>query len=65
MANLRLGKGNEAEQLEDRKGLLSSFDNIRREVDASGTMAGMDSFTTKALEMVTSGKVRGAAVLVP
>jgi uncharacterized protein (DUF1501 family) len=45
---------------DDRKGLLEAIDTARRDVDASGTMKGMDSFTTKAFDMVASGTVRKA-----
>jgi hypothetical protein len=44
----------------DRRSLLSEFDTARREVDASGTMSGMDAFTTRAFDMVASGTVRRA-----
>jgi hypothetical protein len=59
-ANLRLANGVTAERLDDRKALLDSFDDTRRDIDASGTMAGMDAYTMKAIEMVTSGVVRNA-----
>jgi uncharacterized protein (DUF1501 family) len=36
------------------------MDDVRREVDGSGTMAGIDSFNQRAIEMVTSGSVRQA-----
>src|SRR5207247_65567 len=57
-ANLRLANGVTVARLDDRKNLLDKFDDTRREVDASGTMAGMDSYTEKAIEMVTAGVVR-------
>ncbi|WP_020475621.1 DUF1501 domain-containing protein [Zavarzinella formosa] len=47
-------------RLDDRKKLLASFDTIRRELDQSGSMDGLDKFQAKALEMVTSAKVREA-----
>jgi hypothetical protein len=59
-ANLRLANGVSAERLEDRKALLDSFDDTRREIDATGTMAGIDAYTGRAIEMVTGGKVRDA-----
>src|SRR5439155_648425 len=59
-ANLRLANGVTAERLDERKSLLNAFDDTRRDVDASGTMAGMDAYTEKAIEMVTSGVVRTA-----
>jgi uncharacterized protein (DUF1501 family) len=60
LANLRLPGGVSAAQVGDRKSLLSRFDSARREVDASGTMRGIDSFQDRALDMVFSGKVRKA-----
>jgi hypothetical protein len=59
-ANLKLANGVTIERLDERKNLLASFDDTRREIDASGTMAGMDSYTEKAIEMVTAGVVRDA-----
>jgi hypothetical protein len=58
--NLRLANGVGLDRLEDRKTLLSTFDDARRDIDATGTMKGMDSFTTRALDMVVSGTVRKA-----
>jgi hypothetical protein len=60
LQNLRLPGGVNLDRLEERKGLVSGFDDLRRDVDASGTMAGMDSFTARAFDMVTSGVVRDA-----
>jgi hypothetical protein len=59
-ANLRLAAGVTAGRLDERKALLDGFDDTRREIDASGTMAGMDAYTERALEMVTAGVVRDA-----
>jgi hypothetical protein len=50
----------DADQFGDRKALLQSFDTLRRDLDTSGGMAGMDTLTGRALEMVTSSKVRDA-----
>lgn len=59
-ANLKLANGITVTRLDERKSLLEKFDDTRRDIDASGTMAGMDSYTEKAIEMVTSGVVRDA-----
>jgi len=59
-ANLRLPGGVDAPRADDRKNLLASFDNVRRDLDASGTMNGMDSFKQRAFDMVASGAVRKA-----
>jgi hypothetical protein len=60
LQNLHLAGGVDAPRVDDRKSLLASFDSIRRDLDASGTMKGMDSFTTRAFDMVASGTVRRA-----
>jgi hypothetical protein len=60
LQNLRLANGVDTERVDDRKALLSSFDNIRRDLDASGTMSGNDAFLTRAFDMVASGAVRKA-----
>jgi hypothetical protein len=46
--------------MKDRRSLLTSFDSLRRDIDASGAMEGMDAFTTRAFDMVSSGAVRRA-----
>src|SRR5262249_30819409 len=43
-----------------RQTLLKNFDRVRRDVDASGSMIAMDSFSRKAVELVTSAKTRDA-----
>ena len=58
--NLRLAQGVNVRRLDDRKALLAGLDEVRRDVDASGTMKGMDSFTLRAFDMVASGAVRRA-----
>ncbi|HKI37941.1 MAG TPA: DUF1501 domain-containing protein [Gemmataceae bacterium] len=58
--NLHLPGGVDATRSDDRKTLLASFDNVRRDLDASGTMKGMDAFTQRAFDMVASGAVRKA-----
>jgi hypothetical protein len=60
LQNLHLPGGVSADRLEDRKTLLASFDSVQREIDASGTMKGLDAFTTRAFDMVASGAVRKA-----
>jgi hypothetical protein len=58
--NLSLAGGVNADRMDDRKNLLSSFDTLRRDLDQSGTMKGLDSFNTRAFDMVASGAVRKA-----
>lgn len=60
LANLRLSNGVSLNRMEDRKELLSQFDTVRRDIDASGSMKGLDAFTQRAFEMVASGAVRKA-----
>jgi hypothetical protein len=60
IANLRLASGITEPRHEDRRSLLSSFDGIRRDIDATGTMKGLDAFTARAFDMVASGAVRKA-----
>jgi len=60
LENLRLPGGIDVARNDNRRDLLSNFDNARREIDATGTMVGMDSFTQRAFEMVSSGQVRNA-----
>jgi uncharacterized protein (DUF1501 family) len=60
LSNLRLAGGVDINRLDDRKSLLSTFDTVRRDIDATGTMKGIDSFTGRAFDMVASGAVRRA-----
>jgi uncharacterized protein (DUF1501 family) len=48
------------ERLGDRRNLLSAFDNFRREVDASGTMSGMDVFRQQAYGILTTSQLVNA-----
>ena len=47
-------------RLQNRRALLSSLDRMRRDVDTSGMMEGMDAFTRQAFEMVTGRAAREA-----
>jgi hypothetical protein len=58
--NLRLANGVSLDRLEERKALLEGFDDVRRDIDASGTMNGLDTFASRAFDMITSGAVRDA-----
>jgi hypothetical protein len=60
LQNLRLAGDVSARRLEQRKDLLNCFDTIRRDIDASGTLQGLDSIQTKALDVIASGAVRKA-----
>ena len=60
VADLRRPNGVDSSRMDDRKSLLARFDNVRRDIDASGTMKGLDAFATRAFDMVASGAVRKA-----
>jgi hypothetical protein len=59
MQNLTLN-GITGERLLDRRRLLASFDSLRRDLDASGTMAGMDASTQRAFGVLTSSRLLDA-----
>lgn len=48
------------DRLQNRRQLLTAFDALRREVDRQEVYRGLDQFHTKALEIITSPKVRDA-----
>jgi len=52
--------GTSIERLQDRKTLLASFDKFRRDVDSSGAMEGMDTFTEQAFGVLTSSRLAEA-----
>jgi hypothetical protein len=58
--NLGLPQGMSLNRLSDRDRLRSAFDNLRREVDTLGNAGAVDSYTSQALEMITSSKAREA-----
>jgi hypothetical protein len=60
MRDLGLPVGVSAERLSERRTLLRGFDSLRREIDIQGNASGMDAFTARALELVTSRRVREA-----
>ncbi len=60
LSNLSLSGGLTRERADDRRGLLQQFDSVRRDIDATGTMRGLDSFATRAFDMIASGATRRA-----
>ncbi len=58
--DLSLAAGISLDRLRDRKQLLGSLDTIRRDVDYRGALAGLDTYTVRALDMVASSKSREA-----
>jgi Protein of unknown function (DUF1501) len=57
--NLHLN-GISREQLADRERLLTNFDTMRRDIDASGMMDGLDVITQRALGVLTSSRLLNA-----
>lgn len=53
-------KGMTLELLGQRKQLMNAFDNLRREMDATGSLAGADEYTRQALSILTSSKLAEA-----
>jgi hypothetical protein len=59
--SLQLTPGMTLDRLEDRKALLGAFDSMRRDIDDDRhTLHGMDEFSRRALEMITSDRAREA-----
>jgi hypothetical protein len=60
LGNLKLKGGMTIEGMDDKKSLLTSFDNVRRDIDKGTTMAGLDAFSGRAFDMIASGNVHKA-----
>lgn len=58
--DLSLASNVDMSRLKTRRSLLLAFDTLRRDIDSSGSMEGMDEFTQKAFDMISSGAVRNA-----
>ncbi len=56
MANMTLN-GISIDRLSDRRKLLQEVDTLRRDIDITGTMEGMDAFGQRALDVLTSSKL--------
>jgi uncharacterized protein (DUF1501 family) len=48
------------QQSSERRGLLAQFDTVRRDIDARGTMQGLDVFADRAFGIIASGTTRTA-----
>jgi membrane-anchored protein YejM (alkaline phosphatase superfamily) len=59
MEDLKLN-GITLDRLEDRRALLTGFDQFRREIDSSGLVSSMDAFNQQALNVLTSNKLLAA-----
>jgi hypothetical protein len=53
-------QGITTDRLGDRRTLLASVDRLRRDVDASGMMDGLDAFTQQAMGVLTSSRLAEA-----
>jgi hypothetical protein len=58
--NLKLPQGLTLDRLENRRAILTHFDTLRRDIDGSGLIGGMDTFAQQAYNIVTSPKVQAA-----
>lgn len=58
--NFDLPAGITMERVGDRKGLLNSFDALRKDVDASGQFEAVDRYQQKAWDVLTSAAAREA-----
>jgi hypothetical protein len=58
--NFQMPQGITVERLGERRGLLTSFDGLRRDVDASGQMGALDRFNQKAWDVLTAPAARDA-----
>lgn len=58
--SLKLNAQLTSDRLGGRTNLLTQLDRLRRDVDNSGQMEALDSYTQRAVEVVTSGKVADA-----
>lgn len=60
LADLALSRHVTQERLDDRLALLGRLDSMRRDLDHEGAAEGIDAFTARAVEMITSPKARQA-----
>ncbi len=58
--NLSLNQTVSLRRLDDRKALLSGLDRLQRNVDQSGMLTAIDSYTDRAVGIVTSGELAKA-----
>lgn len=58
--NLSLPSDLKLSSVQSRRKLLAKFDTLRRDIDKSGVMEGLDTFKSQALEMVAGDRVREA-----
>ncbi|MCX7393219.1 MAG: DUF1501 domain-containing protein [Planctomycetales bacterium] len=58
--NLSLPSGLTVQSVDSRRSLLKAFDTLRRDIDQSGVMEGLDIFKSQAFEMVAGDRLRSA-----
>ena len=58
--NLRLTPAMTTDRLTHRQELMKTFDTLRRDIDARGDAAALDTFSVQALDMITSPRARDA-----
>ena len=58
--NFELAEGISLERMDHRRGLLSGFDRLRKEVDARGQLQALDKFQSQAWSIITSPAARQA-----
>jgi hypothetical protein len=58
--NLSLQQGMTRARLDDRRGLMQSFDTFRRDMDVRRETQNADTFTSQAFDIITSDKARQA-----
>lgn len=58
--NLNLPSGLDSARVSGRQSLLSGLDRVRRDVDTSKLMEGMDQFNQRAFDMITGDRARKA-----
>jgi len=58
LKDLALPMGMTEAQAADRRTLLRAFDTLQRDIDERGALATSDAFTTRALEMIATPRVR-------
>jgi hypothetical protein len=58
--NLSMAYGVTRPRLDDRRGLLESFDSYRRDLDVRNESRDLDAYTARAFDIITSPKAREA-----
>jgi len=60
LRNLTRNRSISLDRLGDRKALLGNLDRLKQQVDTSGKMQAIDSFTQRAVAIITSGELAKA-----